>query len=84
MPHRGSLARRPGEAKEHKDRSIDPEDIFVGQTPDARLHLRLRDRRDFVDHELTRRSEPILRGGLDRQAQQWCVNNVGCEGADRN
>lgn len=42
-----------GQAEKDEDGTIETDDILVGQPTDASLQLRLGDRCDLIDHQLT-------------------------------
>jgi len=75
---------RSRQAEKDDDRSIQPDDVFIRQSTQPGTNFRLRNRRDLVDHQLTRRPKSVAGGRLDCEPEQRRIDDVRCQRAKRH
>ena len=79
-----NLSGSTGEAEKHYDSTIDANDVLVRKMPDAVLQLPFRDRRNLVNHDVTRGSEAVPLRGHNWKPHQRCIDAVSRQRADRD
>jgi hypothetical protein len=60
----------PARRMKTDDRAIESDDVLVRQSTDSAFNLPLRNSRDLVDHQLTRRPKAVAVRGLYREPNQ--------------
>jgi hypothetical protein len=81
-PSNQLLRGRRSYAKEYENGAIQPRHVLICKTPDFSHQLHSEHRRNLIDHQPTRRTEPISSIRFDFDTKQWRPCRISREGAN--